>query len=507
MIYKPSVGGMWDPTVLYFKGYYYMMSMHFEKTNDWNGMWLAKSPDGVHWEDVGRVLTEDMYVCKMFAHIVGDKVVINHGSLSRRPNTDNDMLRFFESEDLINWTHLYDQNPDPAYYHPVERWDHMYVIQEDDGYYGYVVGVPHEQFQSAWGMMKSSDGIHFDILPPPQIEWGEVPQWKMFEGGGCEKIGEKYYYIGGTTAYCRSWGYGLYTFVSDMPTGPFHPDEKAFRLCGFSTLPGRVFIQNLAAFCKGEDGEILISNAIDGGGAERIFLLPIRKAVVDNDGHLRLGYWKNNEKAKGKQYAIDLHNFELHYSTKVIKNEMKQELVLANNTMMAHTAYPEGNQIDDYDLLIQFNQELNFDKGIVAEGTFCASLNKMNPDDTWPACWRPSSVGFFFGETETFGTAIVLETGDACKRKSSVQEITLGEILERKTIDVTDEGCATVCGVDIDKPHSFKLFVRQNMYELYVDDLLVQTFVTMRVGVSSFGILLQNVRIQMSDFHIFEMNV
>ena len=74
MFYKPSSGGMWDPTLLYFKSRYYMLSMYMNPENKkWNGMWEAISEDGVHFKDIGSALSEDISVCKMFAYICGDK--------------------------------------------------------------------------------------------------------------------------------------------------------------------------------------------------------------------------------------------------------------------------------------------------------------------------------------------------------------------------------------------------------------------------------------------------
>ena len=62
MIFRPKVGAMWDPSVLWHNGTYYAF-MIYEKYDriPSNGLGtghclLATSTDGVHWTEVGSVL-------------------------------------------------------------------------------------------------------------------------------------------------------------------------------------------------------------------------------------------------------------------------------------------------------------------------------------------------------------------------------------------------------------------------------------------------------------------
>lgn len=510
MFYKPSVGGMWDPTLIVYKDTYYMLSMHYEEIGKWDGMWLAKSVDGVHWEDVGRVLTGDLPICKMFVHLVGDEIIVNHGSLSGKPGTNNDTMRFFRSEDMIHWEHLYDNHPDPDFYNPVERWDHMYVIRDNDVYFGYVVAVPKKEYHSAVGMMRSEDGIHFDIIAPPRFEWDSVHEIKMFEGGGCEKIGDKYYYIGGAVGYCYECGYGLYTFISDSPYGPFRPDKDAFRLCGFSHLPNRVFIQNLAAFFRDKNGDLLVSNAIEGGGPDRIFLLPVRRAVTDDEGHLRLGYWENNDLAKGKKINLTSEHIKEVYATEPPEKGTKHELIVKNGLEISlKTAIPSEIQLSDFYLLLEIDGGLDFNNGIIMEGEFTAEKYRSASDDcVWPPCWRNCNIGFTVRENENLLSAAVLDVGEKYKRNSYIQKIVLNDNeIECTTVDITGEGCATLRGVSEKEKHSFKMFVRQNMYELYVDNMLVQSFVTLESYAEKLGIFAKNCSCTFENLSLYEMNI
>src|SRR6266496_1214384 len=77
MIYQPSVGSFWDPSVIYSNGTYYMFTMY-----GGDGVWLATSGDGVHWKDYGVVLKSEGFknnrVWKQYIHKVGDRYILNH---------------------------------------------------------------------------------------------------------------------------------------------------------------------------------------------------------------------------------------------------------------------------------------------------------------------------------------------------------------------------------------------------------------------------------------------
>lgn len=163
---------MWDPTLLYWKDAYYLLSMYRNAQEDrWDGMWCARSLDGIHWEEWGKVLPGDVEVCKMFVFSKGERCILNHGSLSLRPGSDNDTLRFYDTEDMRRWRHLYDTHPDPRWYCPEGRWDHMYVIPKNEknletGFWGYVVATPYQQYQSPFGLMESPDGYQWNLCLP-----------------------------------------------------------------------------------------------------------------------------------------------------------------------------------------------------------------------------------------------------------------------------------------------------------------------------------------------------
>lgn len=448
MIYKPSKGVMWDPSVLYHDGTYYAFMM-YDKTGlgglNAGHCLLATSRDGVHWKDEGVILKEYEEGCRFFKCFVakcGDRFIMNHGVF--RPTTGGnwhqDTLRFYESTDLKNWKYISSSKPDTRWYVRPGRWDHMYMLPKEDGnpeagYWGYVVSVP-KQGVNMPGMMQSSDGLKWEVLPPAGAEWGDTPSRNNLEYGGCERIGGKYYLIGGGAGYYMgNSGYSMFTMVGDGPRGPFRPDVEAFRLCGTSRHGGTW----LAAWCRGKGGELLISDyANPCGDVRHPFLLPLRKAVVDGAGHLRLGWWKGNEALKGEPESLD-------------KSKVKLDA----------TGKPDGYALSYLDTTFNTGQ------GIVLEGKVKALSYGDNP-----------AVGFVLEEGPDQSMSMLLGIGEPNERETHVGRLVRASdgTTVFTSMDVTGKGCATVTGIEPGRERTFRLLVRAGFFELYIDDLLVQTF-------------------------------
>ena len=266
MIYRTDSGRLWDPSVIWYKDSYWAVMMYGAEPVDnfkWTGCMLASSTDGVHWKDEGEVIRERELDrgCQFFKAFFGrltGHFVLDHGVAT--PD-GQDILRFYESYDLREWKYLFSSSPDSRWYGvkgEPHRWDHMYMLPKEEdnpsaGYWGHVVAVPKAGTPPGVGMMQSADGRDWEVLPPAPIDWPDVlPARDHFEWGGCERIGDKYYLIGGTNNYI-SKGYSMYTLVSDDPCGPFRPDVEAFRLCGTSTDAAGWGVSFLAGWSRGND--------------------------------------------------------------------------------------------------------------------------------------------------------------------------------------------------------------------------------------------------------------
>ena len=77
--------------------------------------------------------------------------------------------------------------------------------------------------------------------------------------------------------------------------------------------------------------------------------------------------------------------------------------------------------------------------------------------------------------------------------------------LEFKSWDVTGKGCATVSGIDDGKEHTFRLLCRLEMFELYIDDLLMQTYLH-KPDSGKIGVVVGNAKAAFSDLKAWRMS-
>lgn len=471
MIYRPSVGRFKDGFILWHQGQYYLFSMYNTTNDDANdhfrNVWLATSRDGVHWKDVGPVIKDAPFnIWAMAVHQVGDRFIMNHGSFSR-PNVQN-VIRFWESRDLVHWTflgHDADLRPDARWYPPDSRLDCMNVLpvvtEGRTKYYGFATG--------PGGFLESDDGIHWSGKPQPTIDWGAVPppptlpEEGLFEIGGCHQIQGKYYLLGGWFNYMSSPGYGVYTLIADRPTGPFRPDAAAYRLCGNSAR----WVALWARFCPTNDDLLVNGYMYTGYSYETgdTWLPPLKRAIVDADGHLRLAYWQGNEALKATPLDTDLSTCQKTYPAQ----SGGECTCTATTDRLTLQALPERGSTLWSDLrttVAMFPRNLDYHKGVVIEGTIQATCR--NPRVVAP------SVGFYLEEKTGEGTAILLHSYG----KTEIGKMTLADRVDFRVEDTIGPGCAAPAGITSHHDHSFRLLIRQNMFELYLDDRFVQGFNT-----------------------------
>jgi len=491
LMYRPDSGSIWDPSVFYHKGKYHAFMMYNQDGDDGlqaKHCLYITSEDGVHWKDEKVVLEEreGLRFFKCFVGRCGERFIMNHGVA--RPECQ-DTLRFYESADLNQWEYLFSSNPDPTWYKSARtwrtgRWDHMYILPKkegdpDAGYWGHVVS-NNKSGPPAIGMMQSKDGREWEVLPPAKIEWEVLRaakrEWgefrpSYFEWGGCERIDGKYYIIGGRYSYLFSRAYSMWTFVADHPRGPFRPDLEAFRLSGTSDKPN---IQWLAAWARGKNGERLISNyaSMPTYGRKKPWLLPLRKAIVDKGGHLRMGWWPGNEALKGESLSLKKNTVALNGKGK-------------NN----------GYDIAYLDLKFDSGQ------GVVIEGKIKANALPGNDKSA-----TSPIAGLILGDIAEDATAIQLGIGKPGERETHIGGLLKKEgKLEFKSWDVTGKGCATVSGIDDGKEHTFRLLCRLEMFELYIDDLLMQTYLH-KPDSGKIGLVVGNAKAAFSDLKAWRMS-
>jgi len=361
----------------------------------------------------------------------------------------------------------------------------MYSLEHEGRYYGYVVATADERQKShGCGMMESSDGLRWRAMPPLPIDWGDVEPVNI-EVGGCERIGDKYYLIGGTGCTHGSMGYSMFTFVADSPLGPFRPCPRAYRLCGASradTLPG---VQWLASFGRGRDGELLITNYVTAGRSETpnfigtrqdVWLTPIKKAVIDAHGALRMGYWPANDALK--------------------RVDRTPEEFRAGLTLTCERGAGRPSPADDEAFGFRALPVEPGERGLFVEGTATLRAHGYR---------NAARFGFALRGEGGVRTVTVQMGRPAYTHAQMFDQPGLGE-KPRTLVDEVEPFHAGKTNVEKETPFTFKLLARAGMFELYIDDLLVQTHLTPE-GVSEVCLYVENAHLQVERLGMYEMTL
>ncbi len=467
MFYKPSKGKMKDDCMIYHKGKYYMYSMYAKQADynagpaKYNNIWLAISNDGIHFEDYGCVVEDSPFlIWAMKVYKVDDGFFMNSGSFGGEGAQN--VLKFWYSKDLINWTY----HPElditaPKVNGQNVRLDCMNVIRADDGtYYGYATGY--------FNFLKSVDGAHWEICEG-EIDTYPFPKFKEADGGfeiaDCIYFGDKYYLLCGAFGYMGTYGYSVFVFESEKPFGPFKPSLPNFRINGTSKRWVNMWERAFAC-----NDEMLAHNYMyDGYSYENgnSYLPPIKKLVIE-DNTLCLKWWDNNNQAYGK----------------LLKEVKSLKACNVCCDIRGEDAVPV---IDLYDYILS--------QAVIIEGTVTLKSGG----------WVDASKGGIYLEDEQgIGTAIVF---------SSVGKTEIYSI-SGENITLQDEigyGSAVPYWISEDKPYNFRLLCKNGLFELYINDSYIQTFNTAHrkniyaPNICRFGAVSFRGEGALNDIKIFEM--
>ncbi len=460
LLYRAPEGTLKDNCVIWHEGVYHLFTMYrfSEKGGEqeqWRNVWSATSTDGVHWKDVGPVIKDapfGIYAMKVWK--AGDRFVMDHGSFT---GEKQDVLRLWESTDLVHWTYLgpeYDVRcPDGG------RIDHMDVFPETENgitvYYGFAVG----------GMLKSEDGMKWKWMGELPLT-DNIPIRVVQEPGGCQRIGNRYYLLVGGF-YPGSFEYATSTYISDTPAGPYRPDYPAFRLNGYS---GRELVALWAGYCRLPHETLLTNYMLDPGG-HFWWHAPLKSAVVDNAGHLHMGYWKGNEALKGTELPCDVNR------AGVVSPRTKDTLVITSDLLtLKAPAHPQIRWITPGapNLAVALlDTSFDMDKGCVVEGSLSV---KATDGLVFPA------AGICLEQNNQEATAVLFETWG----QTEIGTLYCSEAPRFEPKDRTGFGCATVAGIPVGETCSYRFLIHKGIFEIYLNDLLVQTFsaahLTGRIG-------------------------
>ncbi len=489
MLFQPNKPcKMWDTWLYHHNNMHYLYYLHKSTGEVCDGMSVATSRDGVHYEEIGPII-----------HKRDDAEWLGTGSVWKVE--DGFMLNFSEkrqgvqaiffarSNDLIHWERMGDEyrsDPDPQWYDDTStgRWDCIWVVpRPEGGFWGYLTARPWNKiagirFESV-GRVESKDGIHWSAALPPEFDWGDWPQMSLGEVGAIDKIGDRYYLMLGYAerglGNRQVWDYllgnwGMYCFVADDPAGPFAPDQKAYRLL---VSNGTYF----ARFYPTPEGMLVNHHSIEtlGGDPRDVWFAPLKRAVLQ-DGHLRLGYWSGNDVMKGSETRIDLTSHTKLYP----RADIGKWTVTANRLEADEPAH--GG-------IALLEPVFDIHQGIVLEGT--VEIHKP------PKRWSGAGIYIELEQTGEHREGIVI----MAQTRGRTEVMTLNDK------GVVTPVFRTEIGAEEGKKYQFRLLLRRTMTEFYLDDLLVQCYSLPGEPTGKIGIALESGRAVFENLRAWQMNI
>ncbi len=479
----------WDNDMLYYDGQYFAMFNFLALDGKGYSVDLHSSPDGVHWT---RLLKDALPIEGAHAgysfHQFGDRFYY-HATCTTPERGIH--FKTYASKDLLNWTHMgdeFDVLPNPEWY--AQRWDELQVLDDSDEngepvYYGYISAeVRPEIGAPSCGLLKSRDGLRWEALPPPVIEWGHIPAHHM-EVQFCEKLHGRYYLCLSGRLYMNNMGYSLYTYVSDSPEGPFKPDVETYRLHGTSNCDVTWLSHTFAT----PDG-LLAATWLSHDESPEIpsgsfAIAPLKRAVAP-DGHLRLAYWSGNDAVKGCALALP-EPMLVHPLPSVRRDD---EGLKCEGDALVMRAGRDG-------LISEIAAGLDREAGWILEGRLLLRENRTAIETHHHAAFfgialfdgaRSATImaastqgsclsGPLSFDDHAIGTFGLLDDARAAQGLHQARSGPLRGLLQFECRDALCAiGYASAPTLRHGRECSFRVIARGDYFELYINDLYVQTF-------------------------------
>lgn len=377
--------------------------------------------------------------------------------------------------------------------------------------------------------------VSWNGVGPTSIEEGGFERVSGLDGS------DKFYLIGGGggNSFTRD-AYSMWAFSSDNIDGPYSPVADSFRISGGGAGGGSGRFGWLAAWCGPHcdgtaDGTPLISNYITPGRNARadVWMLPMRQPVVDRKGRLRLGYFKANERLqKGVRQInqtaslvcgdgvahgvawLGSYTASDHSGGVVAKFNMtatgagsvgialEDMIPPVNRTYMPRTdttSFPYRYFGVNYTDPRVCEQSCDADAACLA-WTYVGGPPATKPYPAPRCCLkngsnlepRPNPIctsGFKGAPSLAPGTGHTsllvtvgadggaTSTAELHHVDSSGKAILIDSAGRFKCGTATECGVATVTGVVAAETHAVLVMFRKGMFEVYIDELLVQSFV------------------------------
>ena len=297
MVFKSdTVTAQWDTWCYYHDGTYYLYYLVTERTGE--GFCVASSKDAVHWKDRGWAIrtskANTFYlgtgsVWKSPDFKKSGKFICNYSEHRKdKAGKRTQNILFAWSKDLIHWNKFGDEKMfkvDTEHYKQYGRWDCIFSIpRKEGGYWGTWTATGAKQ-RGTVGIGYSEDGVTWKALPPPVVTPG------VGESGAFYRFGDRIHAMFGAG--------GMWSYSADKVTGPYRRCKTNPLLLArghtyfsrFFPVPGAVLVNHHSMTGETHRGRLI---GVD------TYAAPLKLAVIDKAGVLRMKYWKGNEALKGE---------------------------------------------------------------------------------------------------------------------------------------------------------------------------------------------------------------
>lgn len=426
MLVTPHKGEWTDPWVVYHEGAFWLYFVEQEDCVG-AGAGLSRSTDGVHWVDQGRVLSRSDAARSLGAGAVWLAPTYERdgrffmGFTEQSASTQAEVepaIQMAESTDLVAWRRMgpqYEFRPDPRWYRAAgqhARWHDLCTLARGGGgQFGYWTADPIVG-EPGFGFGVSADCCHWRAMPPPRIAWGARPTPSALRMGGVVRVGGRYLALVEAPQAGRS-GSCVYVLESPSADGPFAPAPRNAKILTSTVRGDELRLRPVALH-----DEILLSHVAATHHGER-WLAPLKRLVVLDDGTACLAYWPGNDALLGTSAPV---------------------------TGAVHEA-PEAR-------ITMLDERLDTRTGVMLEGR-------------WEGL--PTKVGDAF-----VGAGLYIETTDG--RGEGILVPMLGQALagpmRRFSLELRLED-AVDRALPPDRSARFRLLLRGELAELYVNDILM----------------------------------
>jgi len=297
------VRAQWDTWCYFHEGTYHLYYLITE-TSPGEGVGVATSSDGVHWQDHGWVLRPSDKMVNFLGTgsvwpdpVQRGRFLCNYSEFRLdETGRQRQCILFAWSDDLLRWTKFGDDfmsRIDERFYERYGRWDCICAIpRPEGGYFGTwtATRTGRAKQNGGIGFGLSEDGLRWQALPAAVVE----PD--ADESGALVRLDGRIHAVFGRFDDPRD--VGMFAYAAAAPEGPYRQAERNPCLL-------RGWHSWFARFFQTPDGTLVNHHAMDGAKLPNdrmiTYAAPFKKLAIDREGVQRWLWWPGNDRLKGRE--------------------------------------------------------------------------------------------------------------------------------------------------------------------------------------------------------------